>query len=90
LEVTSNESKQSISATRTVASTLGAIVGLAGIEHGLFETQQGAAATNGLVIDAIGSAQKLWPGATEPAFTIIPSFFTSGIIAIIVGAFVTI
>ncbi len=85
MEVTSDESKQSISATRIVASTLGTIVGLAGIEHGLFETLQGNAVTNGLVIDAIGSAQKLWPGATEPAFTIIPSFFMSGILAITVG-----
>lgn len=85
MKATSNESKPSISATRIVASTLGAIVGLAGIEHGIFEILQGNTTTNGLVIDAIGSGQKLWPGATKPAFTIIPSFFVSGILAVIVG-----
>jgi len=83
------QQKQSISATRVTASTLGAIVGLAGMEHGFLETLQGSATTNGLVIDAIGPAQKLWPGATEPALTIIPNFFASGIIAMIVGLLVT-
>ena len=81
--------KSSISATRVTASALGAIVGLAGMEHGLFETLQGSAATNGLVIDAIGPAQKLWTGATEPALTIIPNFLVSGILAMIVGFSVT-
>jgi hypothetical protein len=88
MKITSNESKQSISATRIVASTLGAIVGLAGLEHGFFEVLQGNAPTNGLVIDAIGPAQKLWLGATEPAFTIIPTFFISGILAMIIGTLI--
>lgn len=79
-----------MSATRVIVSTLGAIVGLAGIEHGFFELLQGNATTNGLVIDAIGPAQKLWSGATEPAFTLIPNFLASGILAMIVGFLVTI
>ena len=86
----SKQQKPSISATRVTASTLGAIVGLAGMEHGFLEMLQGNATTNGLVIDAIGPAQKLWPGATEPALTIIPNFFVSGILAMIVGFLVTI
>jgi hypothetical protein len=93
LEGTSAPSKQqkpSISATRVTASTLGAIVGLAGMEHGFLEMLQGNATPNALVIDAIGPAQKLWPGATEPAFTIIPNFLVSGIFAMIVGFLVTI
>jgi hypothetical protein len=76
--------------TRIVASTIGAIVGLAGIEHGFFELLQGSSVPSGLVIDAIGPAQKLWPGATEPALTIIPNFFASGILAMIVGLLVAI
>src|SRR4030066_2554314 len=88
--VPSKRQKPSISATRVVASTLGAIVGLAGMEHGFFEILQGSAATSGLVIDAIGPAQKLWLGATEPALTVIPNFFVSGILAMIVGFLVTI
>src|SRR4030067_1510516 len=83
------QQKQSISATRVIASTLGAIVGLAGMEHGFFEMLQGSVTTNGLVIDAIGPTQKLWAGATEPALTIIPNFLVSGILAMIVGFSVT-
>jgi hypothetical protein len=79
-----------MSATRVIASTLGATVGLAGLEHGIFELLQGNATTNGLVIDAIGPAQKLWLGATEPAFTVIPNFLASGILAMFVGFLVTI
>jgi hypothetical protein len=76
--------------TRIVASTVGAIVGLAGMEHGFFEILQGNAVPSGLVIDAIGPAQKLWVGATEPALTIIPNFFASGILAMIVEFLVVI
>ncbi len=88
ISVPSHQQKPSISATRVIASTLGAIVGLAGMEHGFFEMLQGSVTTNGLVIDAIGPTQKLWPGATEPALTIIPNFFVSGILAMIVGLLV--
>jgi hypothetical protein len=77
-------------AIRIIASVLGATVGLAGLEHGFFEVLQGNVATNSFVIDAIGPAQKLWVGATEPALTIIPNFFASGILAMIVGLLVTI
>jgi hypothetical protein len=86
----SKPQKPSTSATRVIASTLGAFVGLAGMEHGFFEVLQGSVKTNGLVIDAIGSAQKMWIGATEPALTIVPNFFVSGISAMIVGFLVTI
>jgi hypothetical protein len=84
------QQKHSISAIRITASTLGAIVGLAGMEHGFFELLQGNATTSNLVVDAIGPAQKLWSGATEPALTIIPNFFVSGVFAVIVGFLVTI
>jgi hypothetical protein len=43
-----------ISATRAVASTLGVLVGLAGIEHGFFELLQGNVTPSGIMIDAIG------------------------------------
>jgi hypothetical protein len=52
------------------------------MEHGFLEMLQGSATPDGLVIDAIGPAQKLWQGATEPALTVIPNFFASGIAAI--------
>jgi hypothetical protein len=81
---------RSSSATRVVSSTIGALVGIFGMEHGTFEVLQGDAIPSGLVIDAIAPAQKLWPGASEPALTIIPSFFVTGICAIIVGFLVII
>ena len=34
---------------------------------------------------AIGAAQKMWPHGDEPAFTLIPNYFISGIAAMIVG-----
>jgi hypothetical protein len=86
----SKQQKPSISATRVVASTLGAIVGLAGVEHGFFEVLQGSVVPSGLVMDAIGPAQKLWSGATEPALTVVPNFFASGVLAMIVGVLVVV
>jgi hypothetical protein len=73
------------SAIRIISSTSGVLVGFFGIEHGLFEILQGNVAPNGFVIDAIGPEQKLWSGASEPAFTLIPNLFVTGICAMVVG-----
>jgi hypothetical protein len=81
---------KNISATRAVASTLGVLVGLAGIEHGFFEMLQGNVTLSGMMIDAIGPAQRFWEYGTEPALTIIPNLFVTGILAMIVGLSVTI
>jgi hypothetical protein len=81
---------RNISATRVVASTLGALVGLAGIEHGFFEMIQGNVTPSGIMIDAIGPEQRFWEYGTETALTIIPNFFVTGILAMIVGLLVTI
>ena len=77
-------------ATKAVASTFGVLVGLAGIEHGIFEMLQGNVTPNDIMIDAIGPAQRFWEYATETALTIIPNFFVTGILAIIFGLLVTI
>jgi len=77
-------------ATKTVASTFGVLVGLAGIQHGIFEMLQGNVATNDIMIDAIGTEQMFWEYATETALTIIPNFLITGIFAIIFGLLVTI
>jgi hypothetical protein len=81
---------KNVSATRVVASTVGALVGLAGIEHGIFEILQGNVATGGFMIDAIGPAQKLWAYGGEAAVTIVPNFLVTGILAVIVGLGVTV
>lgn len=77
-------------ATKTVASTFGVLVGLAGIQHGIFEILQDNVATTDFMIDAIGTEQMFWEYATETALTIIPNFLVTGIFAVIFGLLVTI
>ena len=73
-------------ATRITASTIGVFFGLfSGVNHGIFEILQGNKPTTGLVINAIGEAQRFWPEGTEPAFTLIPNTMVTGIVSIIVG-----
>lgn len=72
-------------ATRIIATTIGVIFGFSGINHGFFEFLQGNKPTDGLIIQAIGEAQRFWPLGTEEAFTIIPNFRISGIVSMIVG-----
>jgi hypothetical protein len=79
-----------VSATRVVASTVGVLVGLAGVEHGIFEILQGNVAPEGFMIDAIGPAQKLWEHGGEAAVTIVPNFLATGVLAVIVGLGVTV
>jgi hypothetical protein len=84
--------QHNFNATRIVASTLGIITGLYGIEHGYFETQQGNVRPGGLLISAIGPAcqpDKAWH-ACEPAMTVIPNFFVTGILAMIAGLIVVV
>lgn len=77
-----------IRATRVVASTLGVLVGLAGIDHGIFEILQGSTVPDGLMIYAIGPAQRFWAHGRETALTIVPNFLITGILAVIVGLLV--
>jgi hypothetical protein len=97
------ENTRPISASRVVASSLGVLVGIYGMEHGFFELLQGSVRPTeaplgldinalgfGFIIDAIGPAHEFWPGASEPAFTIIPNFLITGILAIIFGLLVLI
>jgi hypothetical protein len=78
------------SATRVAASTSGILVGVVGMEHGFFEILQGNVRPGGLVIEAIGPAQRFWELGTEPAFTIIPNMLITGILAVVVGLLVVI
>jgi hypothetical protein len=77
-----------IHATRVTASTVGILCGISGLEHGIFETLQGNAMPGGLLISAIGPANRYWPGGTETALTIIPNFFITGILAILASIMV--
>jgi len=77
-------------ALKLVTSTVGVLVGLAGIEHGIFELLQGDVPTNGFIINAIGDSYKFWEGASERALTVLPSFLIAGISAIVVSVLVII
>ena len=77
-------------ATQTVASTLGVLVGLAGVDHGIFEILQGNVAPNDIMIAAIGPAQRFWQYGEETALTIIPNFLATGFLTVIFGILVMI
>ncbi len=72
--------------TKIITSYLGALIGLSGMNHGLFEALQGFKPADGLIIQAIGPANRFWEHGTEEAFTIIPNFLITGILALLVGA----
>ncbi len=74
-------------ATCTIARTLGVLVGIGSIEHGLLECLQGFRPTPGLIINALGSGYRwtLWKQGGEGAFTLIPNFLVTGIVATLFG-----
>lgn len=72
-------------ATRIIVSVVGILCGISGLEHGFFETLQGNVTPDGLLISAIGPAQRFWPGGTETALTVIPNFLVTGILAMLVS-----
>lgn len=72
--------------TRITASSIGVLLGLAGIfNHGLFEILQGSITTNGFYIEAIGENHRFWLYGTEGAFTLIHNFLITGICAVLAG-----
>lgn len=70
-------------ATQIIVSTIGVALAIAGLDHGIFEILQGNKPTPGLVIQAIGPEMNLW--GTEEAFTVIPNFLATGILAVLVS-----
>jgi hypothetical protein len=73
------------SATTAFASTFGAIMALAGIEHGIGEVLQGSVAPSGVMIQS-------WPDSAffrnvggEPAMTVIPNLLVTGVLAILLS-----
>lgn len=78
------------SATRVVASSIGIVAGLSGMVHGFFEILQGNLVPSGRVIYAIGPEQRFWEHGVEPAFTVIPNFLVTGILAMLISLFVLI
>ena len=74
-------------AIRITSTSLGVYAGMLGVEHGIFELMQGSISTNGPMIQAMGPAcdtEIAWH-ACFPAFTILPSYTASGILATLFG-----
>lgn len=79
---------RNVSATRVVASVLGAFGGFMAMEHGFLETLQGNIAPSSIIIDAVGhQANSVFQGS-EPALTLIPNFLLTGILTMIISLIV--
>jgi hypothetical protein len=78
------------SAINAMAATIGIMCGFSGLEHGFFEMLQGNAVPAGRSINAIGEAFRFWRYGVEPAYTLIPNFLITGIVAIVFSAAVMI
>lgn len=74
-------------ATRAIVATLGVLVGVGSIDHGLLECLQGNRATPGLIVNALGPGYgwTVWRQGGEGAFTLVPNFLATGILATLMG-----
>lgn len=74
-------------ATKTVATWLGILAGLAGLEHGYFEFLQGNIPRPALVFPSMGPPcvpEQSW-NACEPALTILPNLQMAGILTVLLS-----
>ncbi len=74
-------------ATKAVATWLGVVAGIAGLEHGYYEILQGNTRPAGIMIVSMGPPcvpEEIW-NACEPAMTIIPNYLVTGILAMLLG-----
>ena len=72
-------------ATRRTVSILGAVVALAGVEHGIGEILQGRVTPQGLVILSWPNSDAFRILGGEPAMTILPNLLVTGVLAIVVS-----
>ncbi len=70
-------------ATKVTVSTFSAIMGLAGIEHGIGEILQGNVSPDGLMILSWPESAFFRSVGGEPAMSIIPNLLITGILAIL-------
>ena len=74
-------------ATKTVATWLGSVAGIAGLEHGYFEFLQGNTRPMALAFPSWGppcNPEQIWH-ACEPAMSILPNFLITGILAMLLS-----
>jgi hypothetical protein len=74
-------------ATRVVVSSLGALLGISSMDHGVLEMMQGDVPTPGSFLKALGPGHSwtLWVHGSEPAFTIVHNFLLTGMLATAMG-----
>jgi len=72
-------------ATKIFTSTFGAIMALAGIEHGIGEIFQGNVAPSGIMILSWPESEFFRSLGGEPAMTIVPNLLVTGILAIFIS-----
>jgi hypothetical protein len=73
--------------TKTVATWLGIVAGIAGLEHGYFEFLQGNIRPLNLAFPSWGPPcvpEKIWH-ACEPAISILPNFMLTGLLAMLLS-----
>jgi hypothetical protein len=73
------------SATHTLISTFGGLVGLIGVEHGLGEILQGSVRPGGLMILSWPDSEFFRILGGEPAMTVVPNLLVTGILAVLVS-----
>ncbi|MGE5221451.1 MAG: hypothetical protein ACM3PY_03380 [Omnitrophica WOR_2 bacterium] len=71
--------------TKIFASTFGAVMALAGLEHGIGEVLQGSVTPLGIMILSWPESAFFRSLAGEPAMTIVPNLLITGILAILVS-----
>lgn len=73
------------SAARITASTFGVLSGLGGITHGVGEMLQGSVPTGGIVVNSWTQGPIAAYMGGEPAMTVLPNLFVSGLATILVS-----
>jgi hypothetical protein len=69
-------------ATKSIVTAISIILAIAGLAHGIPEILQGNAPTEGLIIQAIGPDHQVWQYGTEEAFSLLPTYLSTGLVAI--------
>jgi hypothetical protein len=71
--------------TRIIVAVIGIMLAISGLNHGIFEVLQGNTPTGGVGINAIGPDHIQWEWGGEGAFTLVPNFLLTGLLAILVS-----
>ena len=76
--------------TRIIVAVIGIMLAISGLNHGIFEVLQGNTPTGGVGINAIGPDHIQWEWGGEGAFTLVPNFLLTGLLAITISILVAV